>query len=244
MRSKTDNEKLFNELANKYGIKAFTASHFDKDKYLVKALLSFVKSKGFTLNDDFSNLMEFDNYYIEYLEENSEENGIERIYINKEEIKSAQKLFDLTSPIEYLGCREYYKIDTLGFIDVPISIKVGDTIKEDYVQDKSISDKLQKWHMIRREIDKIKPFIQEKFPRWNHASKKDKEQYKEEIRKLISELEILGNDTNQLKRVKYFMDNYSGLNKLTEFKASLLIPLQLPRTNTKEIREKIVKLTR
>ena len=64
------------------------------------------------------------------------------------------------------------------------------------------------------------------------------------IRKLISELEILENDTKQLKRVQYFMDNYSGLNKLTQFKELLLQYLQLPRTNIKKIREKIVKLSR
>ncbi len=244
MRPKTKNEKLFNEQAKKYGINAFTASQFDKDMNLKKALISFEKSKKFGLEGDFSNLMEFDNYYLEYLEENSEENGIQSKYVKKEEIKSAQNLFDLISPIEYLGCSEYYQIDTLGFIDVSILTKVGDTIQQDHTKDKSIYDKIQKWHKIRKEIDNIKPFIENRFPRWNHASKKEKEQYKEEIRKLISELTILENDTKQLKRVKYFMDNYSGLNKIAQFKELLLQFLQLPRTNMKEIREKIIKLSK
>ena len=234
MRSKTKDELLFNKQAKKYGIHAFTATQFDKDDAIQKALISFVKYKDFKLNDDFSNLEDYDSSYFDYFLENAEGTNEFNLDIHKnaEEVESAQKLFELISPVKKIACIEYYETETQGFVEVQT--------ENGSRNDSTIYDLVVRWHRFRREVDKIKPFIRERFPRWDNAGVKEKKQYKEDIKKLIKNLEILGNDTKQLKRVDYFLSNYSGLNQITKFKMELLLALKLPQINSKEIAKIII----
>ncbi len=229
---------LFNKQAKKYGIKAFTATQFKKDADLQKAFSSFIQCKDFKLNDDLSSLKDFDTYYFDYFQEAIGEMKLfsPAIHEKAEEVESTQKLFELISPVKEIACIEYYETETQGFVEVQTANGPRD--------DSTIYDQVKRWHGLRREVDKIKPFIRKRFPRWDNAGVNEKKQYKEDIKNLIESLEILKNDTKQLKRVDYFLDKYSSLNKLKSFKADILLSLQLPHINSEEIAKKIIDFSK
>lgn len=143
-----------------------------------------------------------------------------------------QQLFELHTPIKDISCWEYFDAYMLEHMLVP---PYGSQNKITL-----INDKIKQWHKTRRQVDKIKPFIEERFPRWSKASEKEKKEYVADIKKLISELEILGIDTSMLEKVYYFISNYT-LNQLNKYKADLLLELKLPLINSKEIANKILK---
>ena len=79
------------------------------------------------------------------------------------------------------------------------------------------------------------------FPRWDKAEKKEKSMFKDEITKCIEALTCLNNDTTELTMVSNFMHSGLSLNQITNYKIDILLNLDLPNINSKEIAKKIIK---
>ncbi len=239
MRLKTDKEKEFTDFSATYGIKAFTAQEFDNNKELQKAFSSFVECTDFTVLRDPSKKGEtLDMHYIKFFESfGKTRKEIVNYETNSNDIENVvlctKNLFELHTPIKDISCWEYFDAYTLEHMSL---VPFGS-------QDEIVllNEKVKSWHKVRREIDKIKLFIAERFPKWSKASVIDKKEYKEDIKKQIFELKILGMDTSALEKVHYFMNNYTGLNQLNKYKADFLLDLELPHINSRKIANKILK---
>lgn len=226
MRPLTPQEKEFNTIGKSYSHKAFTAQDFSKNKDLKKAFESYKKSQEepSILKDDLSNLNQLEMGYINFFE-NKDNELHDSTDVN--EIDCTMALFELTSPIKEISCSDYREAEMYGF-----------TLLN---EDTSINVKVKKWHEKRRTIDKIKPFIQSMFPRWDKAEKKEKSMFKDEITKCIEALTCLNNDTTELTMVSNFMHSGLSLNQITNYKIDILLNLDLPNINSKEIAKKIIK---
>ncbi len=230
MRPKTAEEKQFIVQAAAYGIKAFTALEFDNNKILKEAFSSFIRSKDQVLRDDFSNILEMETDYLDFFQNYNDH------YIDHKDAAApdaTSQLFELVVPVKEIICREYLETFTQGFVIVP----AGDGSYED----DSIHKKVTHWHRIRREIDRIKPFVESHYPKWDKATTKKKREYKKSIEKFIEDLEILGSDTQGLRMVLLFLERYSGLNQIKKFKEDLLLEFKFPLIDTPIIAKKIVE---
>ncbi len=230
MRLKTVEEKEFNDAAAAYGIKAFTAQEFDKDEELQVAFDSYWRSRDFVLEDDLSNILEEDMGYIYFLESHKDSYGESTVAF---EVASTQGLFELVVPIKEISCRLYQEIYTQGLVSIQIHGKL--------IEDTSIYDKVKKWHKFRREIDRIKPFVEKRYLRWENADKNEKKEILDDLNKLIEDLDVLGVDTRILSSTHKFLKNYPGLNSIKKLKIATLLGLKLPLINSEKIAKKIIE---
>jgi len=240
MRTKTQKEKEFNACAKTYGVRAFTAKEFDKDKELQKAFNNFQsiiyfgskplrKFKLLRLyNLKFSSRIDI--YYGTFLENYKKNNSSNNDYSTI--VVSTQKLFELHTPIEAIACYEYFDayILTQGY---PTSYDSKET--------QEIIHNVQKWHKVRKEIDNIKPFIRQRFPQWEKATKQEKLKIKKDIETLINDLTTLRMDTRKINQVYDFINNYTGLNQLSKYKIDVLLSLKLPLIDSPKIAKKILE---
>lgn len=238
MKTKSDEEKEFNKLANAYGRKAYTKHDFDNNQDLQKALKSFLSQENFVLKDDYSNLDKFQNYHYTFLE--NKDHYPESNDINKElesmTIEYIQKLFKITdtSTAKKIYSDEYYELFTQGY-----NVYVNE--KGEEFQSIEIEEKIDKFHNFCINVDNSREFISEHFSGWGHFGRKEKVKAKKEIKDLIANLEILRMDTKALKVTYHFVTNYTRVNEDTRCKADILLHLQLPKIDTLEIAKKIVK---
>ncbi len=236
-RIKTANEKEFNEIANSYGLKAFTIKEFDKDDDLKVAIEHYEKSKeGKNKNKDkkfyrcTSSVI-----YRAYLEQKSiEKHGrSEDQLMESEKIKETQKLFELTRPIPEISNSIYYEIATAGYLFF--------TEDNEPIKDYTLFNEIEKWHNVRKMIDKIKPFIQDRYPRWGNATKNEKAGFVEDIKKNICAFKKLGVKSEEFDILLSFLEFSTSLNKITSFKTNYLLQLELPCINTIEIAKIIIE---
>ncbi len=82
--------------------------------------------------------------------------------------------------------------------------------------------------------------MENRYPRYNKADKADKAIYKNEIKVLIAQLEVLGSDTLELSLVHYFLQKNIALNRVNIFKRNILLEFNFPLIDTPEIATKVV----
>lgn len=230
-RSKKAEEKEFNKEARKYGLKSFLAKEFDEDLDLRKAFEAYVKSNEAKREDKFFSVNKDRVIYTNFLEEKSLEHyGVLSSMYEMSQVKiETQILFELTNPIPEISYAIYYDISTQGFLSGIYDI-------DEY----ELSDTIEKWHDIRRIIDKFVPYIEKRYPRWSNATKVEKQDFKKDIKKNFEELKILNIESEELDLLLSFVNNY-GLNQIKSFKADYLLYLELPYINRKEIATKIIE---
>ena len=238
MRPKTDKEKEFNEVVVSHGIKAFTAQQFDENTELQKAFDSFVEYTDFdALTDPIREGEKLVMHYMDFLASYDNirykcDHHTRNKYDNSNAELCISSLFELHSPVKEITCWEYFDAFLLDHNMLPAHENTSEVI--------AMNIKIKTWHKTRREIDKIKPFVEARFPRWSKASKEENKSYIESIKKEIFDLEILGVDTVKLKRVLHFLKNYTGLNKLNKYKVDFLLDLKLPLIDSQAIAKKII----
>lgn len=233
MRRLTKDEKAFNLISKDYNIKAATARQFDnaeeKHPELYQAFTSFTASPS-PLELSF-----FDEIGITGVNKTPEcykifedKSGISQQEAN--EMMLTAQLFDLHTQIPEIASRIYAETEMYGFF---IDGEKGESY--------ALAVKIAKWHSSRKVIDKVKPFVEKYFSHWEKATTKEKKESKEEIKTLIEALEILEIDTQKLKIVYYFLDNYAGLNQVTKFMIDVLLELNLPFIDSRGIAKKIIE---
>jgi len=237
-RPKTANEKEFNKVVKSYGLKAFTPKEFDEDVALKVAFEHYEKSKEDKEKNEnkdrrFLFISPSSVLYRDYLEEKSakEYDKLVDKLMESEEIKKTQELFELTRPILEISNSIYYAIATAGCLSF---IEDNEPI-DDY----TLFNKIEKWHIVRKMIDKIKPFIQDRFPRWEKATRKEKDGFVEDIKKNICAFKKLGVEAEEFDLLLSFLEFSTALNKIKTFKIKYLLELELPYVNSEKIAEKI-----
>jgi hypothetical protein len=236
MRSKTQLEKDFNKLAKKYGQQAFTAQDFDKNDKLQKALKSFELAKTYELANDFSNIKYFPDYHHDFLSRDQNIFDDESIFIENEIIEGTAKLFAVTHlpAVKDIACREYYDAYTQGF-----TTEKNDRGEE--IQNFELNEKIEKFHNFCLNINHAKKFINDQYPQWSKADKKEKSNIIKELEKLKKSLSPFCADLKVINIAYFLITEYKRLNQDKELKVRVLLHLHLPNIETKLIARNIVK---
>ena len=82
--------------------------------------------------------------------------------------------------------------------------------------------------------------MEKRYTRYDKADKEKKSIYKNEIKVLIEELEVLGNDTKELNLVYYFLQKNIALNNINIFKRNILLEFKFPKIDTPKTATKVV----
>ena len=226
MKKLSNIEKVFNLEARKHGCKSFTKTDFDTDEELNNIMRSIDKEG--TFDEEF----QLDAHL--FLDTKINAEGKESMYLDNDIIESTQKIFNISHiPTAKSIAHKYYH-DTYcsGFYE---------TINADgeFIQQTVIMDKIEKFHHMCTEADKVKQYIIKSHPRWQKYTKQEKKQVLTELQSQIQSLKELGMDTRLLQNVYNFMTNYQ-LNQVAQLKADYLLFLKLPNVDNLKIAKNIV----
>lgn len=217
-RSLTPKEKEFNQYLQRQDLPSFAAKDFDQEEvqYLLQQYLD--QDEGLYLSVSM-HLM----------------NDIEPL--GEDIYQATASLFDISHRplIKKIAHEDYFYTYSLGF--VPIRDEGLNSIR--HTQDTTINKELAEWKSTCIALDKSKQYIKNTYPRWEKMNAYEKKEALATIKAQASNLDVF--QCNPLEPLTTFLSKYHSLNKMSTYKAELLLELNLPNISKLEIAKKIVK---